>query len=190
MQLGSCHPDYILKYLRDQITPTGSDSPFAEQDLIVIWLGVAAVSAYPSLLKRFHCQCIMGVSFQSGVPLKRCMMFKWCFFCFLFLSCLRVDGGVSTNDFVMQLTADLFGRKLSRLQHHEMSCLGAAFVAGLGVGRCTQAHTQHLYSSVPTQTMIFTVNSVHFMLVKTNLYAKDHCSCFEIVEIFFQKQNT
>ncbi|CAF97579.1 unnamed protein product [Tetraodon nigroviridis] len=47
---------------------------------------------------------------------------------------IRVDGGVSTNDFIMQLTADLFGRKLSRRQHHEMSCLGAAFVAGLGVG--------------------------------------------------------
>lgn len=68
------------------------------------------------------------------------MSFKCCL-CFvcLFSSRLRVDGGVSTNDFVLQLTADLFGRKLSRLQHHEMSCLGAAFVAGLGVGGCTQA---------------------------------------------------
>uniref|UniRef100_A0A4W6FI06 Glycerol kinase 5 n=1 Tax=Lates calcarifer TaxID=8187 RepID=A0A4W6FI06_LATCA len=47
---------------------------------------------------------------------------------------IRVDGGVSANDFVMQLTADLFGRKVARPQHHEMSCLGAAFVAGLGVG--------------------------------------------------------
>ncbi|XP_076601702.1 glycerol kinase 5 [Chaetodon auriga] len=47
---------------------------------------------------------------------------------------IRVDGGVSSNDFVMQLTADLFGRKVARPQHHEMSCLGAAFVAGLGVG--------------------------------------------------------
>ncbi|KAM9845231.1 glycerol kinase 5 [Aulostomus maculatus] len=47
---------------------------------------------------------------------------------------IRVDGGVSSNDFIMQLTADLFGQKLSRPQHHEMSCLGAAFVAGLGVG--------------------------------------------------------
>ncbi|XP_051809241.1 putative glycerol kinase 5 isoform X2 [Acanthochromis polyacanthus] len=47
---------------------------------------------------------------------------------------IRVDGGVSSNDFVLQLTADLFGRKVSRPQHNEMSCLGAAFVAGLGVG--------------------------------------------------------
>lgn len=47
---------------------------------------------------------------------------------------LRVDGGVSSNDFVMQLTSDLFGKKIARPQHHEMSCLGAAFVAGLEVG--------------------------------------------------------
>uniref|UniRef100_I3JWW7 Glycerol kinase 5 n=1 Tax=Oreochromis niloticus TaxID=8128 RepID=I3JWW7_ORENI len=47
---------------------------------------------------------------------------------------IRVDGGVSSNDFVMQLTSDLFGKKISRPQHHEMSCLGAAFVAGLEVG--------------------------------------------------------
>ncbi|XP_033993342.1 putative glycerol kinase 5 [Trematomus bernacchii] len=47
---------------------------------------------------------------------------------------IRVDGGVSSNNFVMQLTADLFGRKISRPHHYEMSCLGAAFVAGLGVG--------------------------------------------------------
>lgn len=48
---------------------------------------------------------------------------------------LRVDGGVSSNDFVMQLTANLFGRKVARPQHVEMSCLGAAFIAGLGAGR-------------------------------------------------------
>lgn len=35
----------------------------------------------------------------------------------------------------MQLTANLFGRKVARPQHVEMSCLGAAFVAGLGAGR-------------------------------------------------------
>uniref|UniRef100_A0A3B1J0F3 Glycerol kinase 5 n=1 Tax=Astyanax mexicanus TaxID=7994 RepID=A0A3B1J0F3_ASTMX len=43
------------------------------------------------------------------------------------------DGGVCTNDFIMQLTTDLLGRKISRPAHFDMSCLGAAFVAGLGV---------------------------------------------------------
>lgn len=58
--------------------------------------------------------------------------------------CLRVDGGVSSNDFIMQLTADLFGTKVARPQHYEMSCLGAAFVAGLEVGRHTQTQKQHV----------------------------------------------
>ena len=53
-----------------------------------------------------------------------------------------VDGGVCTNDFVMQLTTDLIGQKLARPVHHEISCRGAAFVAGLGVGMCQlQTHT-------------------------------------------------
>ncbi|XP_030630356.1 glycerol kinase 5 [Chanos chanos] len=47
---------------------------------------------------------------------------------------IRADGGVCTNDFIMQLTTDLLGRKVSRPSHFDMSCLGAAFVAGLGVG--------------------------------------------------------
>ncbi|XP_077579777.1 glycerol kinase 5 [Stigmatopora nigra] len=47
---------------------------------------------------------------------------------------IRVDGGVSANDFIVQLTANLLGRKMERCRHREMSCLGAAFVAGLGTG--------------------------------------------------------
>ncbi|KAF7223361.1 glycerol kinase 5 [Nothobranchius furzeri] len=61
---------------------------------------------------------------------------------------IRVDGGVSSNDFIMQLTADLFGRKLVRPQHHERSCLGAAFVAGLEAGFwSTQEELKKLQSS-------------------------------------------
>ncbi|XP_062311873.1 putative glycerol kinase 5 [Osmerus eperlanus] len=47
---------------------------------------------------------------------------------------IRADGGVCTNNFVMQLIADVFGRQVTRPAHHDMSCLGAAFVAGLGMG--------------------------------------------------------
>ncbi|XP_048096893.1 putative glycerol kinase 5 isoform X2 [Alosa alosa] len=50
------------------------------------------------------------------------------------ISKIRADGGVCTNNFVMQLTANLFGRKIARPNHFDMSALGAAFMAGLGVG--------------------------------------------------------
>uniref|UniRef100_A0AAY4AC82 Glycerol kinase 5 n=1 Tax=Denticeps clupeoides TaxID=299321 RepID=A0AAY4AC82_9TELE len=47
---------------------------------------------------------------------------------------IRADGGVCTNDFIMQLTTNLLGQSISRPTHFDMSSLGAAFVAGLGVG--------------------------------------------------------
>ncbi|XP_030633849.1 putative glycerol kinase 5 [Chanos chanos] len=47
---------------------------------------------------------------------------------------IRADGGVCSNNFVMQLTADLLGRSVDRPSHFDMSSLGVAFVAGLAVG--------------------------------------------------------
>ncbi|KAG2463196.1 GLPK protein, partial [Polypterus senegalus] len=46
----------------------------------------------------------------------------------------RADGGVCSNNFVMQLTSDLLNQKIDRPKHVEMSSLGAAFIAGLGIG--------------------------------------------------------
>ncbi|KAM4770687.1 glycerol kinase 5 [Rhinophrynus dorsalis] len=47
---------------------------------------------------------------------------------------IRADGGVSNNSFVMQMTADLFGKTIDKPKHTDMSSLGAAFLAGLAVG--------------------------------------------------------
>ena len=44
------------------------------------------------------------------------------------------DGGVSNNNLVVQLTADLIGKELIVPENKEMSALGAAFLAGLAVG--------------------------------------------------------
>lgn len=45
-----------------------------------------------------------------------------------------MDGGVSQNDFVDQLLADLTGLKVERSRSSEMAMLGAAFLAGLHEG--------------------------------------------------------
>ena len=50
-------------------------------------------------------------------------------------SFFRVDGGVSNNDFVMQLICDLIDRDIARREHTDMTSLGAAFLAGLAVGK-------------------------------------------------------
>jgi glycerol kinase len=47
---------------------------------------------------------------------------------------LRVDGGASANDFLMQFQADLLGVAVDRPALVETTAAGAAFLAGLGVG--------------------------------------------------------
>ena len=44
---------------------------------------------------------------------------------------LRVDGGGSTNDLLMQMQADLAGIPVVRTRNHEITALGAAYLAGL-----------------------------------------------------------
>jgi glycerol kinase len=49
-------------------------------------------------------------------------------------SALRVDGGMVANDVFCQYLADLTGRPIDRPQVIETTALGAAYLAGLGVG--------------------------------------------------------
>jgi glycerol kinase len=50
------------------------------------------------------------------------------------LTDLRVDGGASTNNTLMQIQADLLGVPVVRPAVTETTALGAAYLAGLGVG--------------------------------------------------------
>jgi glycerol kinase len=47
---------------------------------------------------------------------------------------LRVDGGATANDFLMQFQADLLGVPVDRPKIIESTAAGAAYLAGLGVG--------------------------------------------------------
>lgn len=47
---------------------------------------------------------------------------------------LRVDGGASQNDFLMQFQADLLGIPVIRPRHTEITAWGAAKLAGIGAG--------------------------------------------------------
>jgi len=54
-------------------------------------------------------------------------------------SMIKVDGGVSHNNFVNQFIANMSGRKIVRYQHPgQTTALGAAFLAGLGAGMIRQ----------------------------------------------------
>ena len=50
------------------------------------------------------------------------------------LSALKVDGGASANDFLMQFQADIVNTQVRRPACIETTALGAAYLAGLAVG--------------------------------------------------------
>lgn len=50
------------------------------------------------------------------------------------LSTLKVDGGATKNDFLMQFQSDILGADVARPQVTETTALGAAYLAGLAVG--------------------------------------------------------
>lgn len=50
------------------------------------------------------------------------------------LSSLKVDGGASANDFLMQFQADVINTSVQRPKCVETTAMGAAFLAGLAVG--------------------------------------------------------
>ena len=50
------------------------------------------------------------------------------------LSALKVDGGASANNYLMQTQADIIGAPVQRPQCVETTAMGAAYLAGLAVG--------------------------------------------------------
>ena len=52
---------------------------------------------------------------------------------------LRVDGGASRNDLLMQMQADFLGVPVVRPKVTETTALGAAYLAGLAIGYWTGA---------------------------------------------------
>ncbi len=50
------------------------------------------------------------------------------------LNMLKVDGGAAANDLLMQFQSDVLGVEIARPELVETTALGAAFLAGLGVG--------------------------------------------------------
>jgi glycerol kinase len=50
------------------------------------------------------------------------------------LTVLKVDGGASSNDLLMQFQSDVLGVEIARPELVETTALGAAFLAGLGTG--------------------------------------------------------
>ena len=63
-------------------------------------------------------ELVEAMEADSGEPLKE----------------LRVDGGATANNFLMQFQADILGRRIVRPADIETTALGAAYLAGLATG--------------------------------------------------------
>jgi glycerol kinase len=60
---------------------------------------------------------------------------------------LRVDGGASVNNTLMQIQADVMDLKVIRPKNHESTALGAAYLAGLAVGFWTLEEVKTLWKA-------------------------------------------
>ena len=54
------------------------------------------------------------------------------------LTALRVDGGASANDFLLQFQSDILGLEITRPENVESTATGAAFAAGIFLGMFTE----------------------------------------------------
>ena len=52
----------------------------------------------------------------------------------IYLKSIKVDGGASANDFLMQFQADIMDTQVRRPRCIETTALGAAYLAGLATG--------------------------------------------------------
>ena len=67
---------------------------------------------------------------------------------------LRVDGGVSRNEFLMQFQSDILGKKVIKSGSSECTALGTIYMTGLSLGAFKNIHeikqlieTSHIYTN-------------------------------------------
>lgn len=95
--------------------------PYARGTILGLTRGSTAAHVARASLEGIAYQVadvIAAMEADSGIPLKE----------------LRVDGGASNNDLLLQFQADLLGVPVVRPKITETTALGAAYLAGLAVG--------------------------------------------------------
>ena len=95
--------------------------PYARGAIVGLTRGTNASHIIRATLESIAYQSkdvIEAMQADSGIPLQA----------------LRVDGGASANNFLMQFQSDILGVNVERPATLEVTALGAAFLAGLAVG--------------------------------------------------------
>ena len=110
-------------YLVPAFTGLGAPhwDPYARGAILGLTRGTTASNLARATLESIAYQTadvLAAMQADSGIVLKE----------------LRVDGGATRNDLLMQFQADILGVRVVRPRQSESTALGAAFLAGLGVG--------------------------------------------------------
>ncbi|MGH7682277.1 MAG: FGGY family carbohydrate kinase, partial [Candidatus Eiseniibacteriota bacterium] len=104
---------------------TGLGAPYWRPEARGIWCGITRGTTRAHLIRAalesiaFQTKDLVeAMSLEAGRRLKR----------------LRVDGGATHNDFLMQFQADILGVPIERPSVVETTAVGAAYLAGIGAG--------------------------------------------------------
>lgn len=123
--------EYMAKKVKDThgcyVVPafTGMGAPYWDQyargTIVGLTRGVNKYHIIRATLESIAyqaCDVIKAMEADSGIP----------------LTALKVDGGASANDFLMQTQADMIQTPVNRPACVETTAMGAAYLAGLAVG--------------------------------------------------------
>ena len=122
-ELASRVPDTNGVYFVPALTGLGAPwwDQYARGTIIGISRGTTTAHIARAALEGIAYQTMditAAMSRDAGIPLKE----------------LKVDGGASRNNLLMQFQADILGTKVIRPQVVETTAMGAAYLAGLAVG--------------------------------------------------------
>ena len=122
-ELASRVPDTNGVYFVPALTGLGAPwwDQYARGTIIGISRGTTTAHIARAALEGIAFQTMditAAMSRDAGIPLKE----------------LKVDGGASRNNLLMQFPADILGTKVIRPQIVETTAMGAAYLAGLAVG--------------------------------------------------------
>ncbi len=122
-ELASRVPDTNGVYFVPALTGLGAPwwDQYARGTIIGISRGITTAHIARAALEGIAYQTMditAAMSRDAGIPLKE----------------LKVDGGASRNNLLMQFQADILGTRVVRPQMVETTAMGAAYLAGLAVG--------------------------------------------------------
>lgn len=122
-ELASKVPDTNGVYFVPALTGMGAPwwDQYARGTIVGISRGTTTAHIARAALEGIAYQTLdimTAMSLDAGIPLKE----------------LKVDGGASRNNLLMQFQADILGTKVIRPQVVETTAMGAAYLAGLAVG--------------------------------------------------------